>query len=151
MCEDKTLWIVGLSDSAEISSEDMSWTDLASHLKNKKLRIIKMQLRFRDHVVNMPDNALGYYFSRACSGGLGIDHSFNFYITGILNDRDRVERIWFYVPELEVHQKDEKDRDKVIQECLIENQLNLGPQKSPSSVYKISAENRAIIKEIKNL
>lgn len=118
--EDKTLWIVRLSSGEEIHSEEMSWQSLAQYLKEKSLRITEMQLRFRDHSVRMPSNARGYYFTKACGASMGVG-SFEFFVAGVLNDENMVERIWFYVPELEVHQKDVKSPDKVCKEGLIIN------------------------------
>jgi hypothetical protein len=117
--EDPTLWIVKLSNNTELNSSNLTWQQLHSHIKKDNLAIVQMQLRFRDHVVSMPDNAKGYFFGKGCVGDLSGGKTFNFFITGVLLPNDMVERIWFYVPELEVYQKDIKHKSKISQGLII--------------------------------
>ena len=117
--EDKTIWIVELSNQEEKNSSELSWTNLKTYVYDNNLKICRMQLRFRDHVINMPDNAKGYFFCKGCVGGFNMSRSLEIFIVGVLREDDNIDRIWFYVPELEVYKKDTQHKDKALQGLII--------------------------------
>jgi hypothetical protein len=116
---DKTAWIVKLSDGESFSSEEKTWQELKKYVENNFLSIVAMQLRFRDHIVPIPEKMDGYYFSN----GIGIQlqgSAYDLFVTGTLIG-NILYKVSFYVPELEIASQEKCSLESIDQEKIIYN------------------------------
>jgi hypothetical protein len=108
--EEKVIWIAYLSDGTIVYQDDdrpkeaepNAWLRLKYHLlhNSSPITLSRLFLRFRSHIVELPPNANGYYFSKGGIGSTGKMASM--YICGaIYKDVDEIDCIWFKIPELE--------------------------------------------------
>ena len=93
---EKVIWVVDLSDGRTIFQDDeregeivsSAWIRLKEDLKETENIISRMRLRYWDNIVFLPDNADGYYFSKAATFDNVTGSQGEFYMAGILVDDD---------------------------------------------------------------
>jgi hypothetical protein len=119
--ENSVVFVVKLSDgNIYFSDNDQppAWIRLKKYLKESGLKIINMQLRFRSHIIDLPEKAEGYYFANGIIASLNSSKNCN--IVGILN-KGVVECIWFSIPELEPMKKENKLIEEIKEPFIIIN------------------------------
>lgn len=119
--EDQVVWSVKLSDGKTYYSDNekpSAWIRLKKYLKDSGLKINNMQLRFRSHIIDMPEKAEGYYFANGIIASL--KSSKECQIVGILKN-GVVECIWFAIPELEPMKKANKFIEDIKEPFIIRN------------------------------
>lgn len=109
--EDKTIWIVELSDGTRVYQDDnrpgskigCAWTRLGLFLSKSPLLINKMWLKFRDHAIEMPSNCIGYYFAKGIGRGVNSGGSHHYYTVGVRlhNNDTKIRCVKFDIPSLE--------------------------------------------------
>ena len=91
--ESQTRWIATLSDGRKVYQDDdrpglsinSAWIRLGNFLKeNQELKIVGMTIGFRDHIVNVGDNADGYFFCKSAFAGTGSNITIGMYLVGTL-------------------------------------------------------------------
>lgn len=124
--EDKVRWIVTLSDGRKVYQDDdrpglsepVAWKRLRTFLQeNENLSIVGMTIGFRDHIINIGDNADGYYFCNAILGEITTGLNLGFYICGTLKDGILMTTMW-KIPEIIPFETENRDPLKA-GECLI--------------------------------
>lgn len=104
---DSTFWTATLNnglvvyqdDGREIYEESSSWLRLIEYCKKNSVYLTGFQIQFRDHIERLPDNALGYFFSKGVSATWGVERTFNQFITGYIDEGQVKIKKWL-VPEL---------------------------------------------------
>ena len=105
--EEKVIWVVDLSSGETIFQDDArdgcdpssAWLRLSSYVEENNLQINRMRLRYWDHLVFLPDNADGYYFSKGASYDSVSGVAGDFYNAGILDD-EKILINKYTIPEL---------------------------------------------------
>ena len=102
--KDRTVWMVRLSDGSEVWMDDdrykdPAWIRLARHLKQEKLQIKEMWLRFRDHWEFVGANKKGWYFVPGIIKDIMSQKKVGFYIAGYL-EKNKIKCYKWRVPEL---------------------------------------------------
>lgn len=115
--ESETRWIITLSDGRKVYQDDerpglsepSTWKRLKTFLQeNPELSVIGMTVGFRDNIINVGDNADGYYFCKAALGDLFSGANMGFYVCGTLKDGElHVKRR--KIPELIVVEEEQRD------------------------------------------
>lgn len=89
--EDKTHWFVDLTNGERVWQDDyrpgvnppQAWLRLGQYVKENNLNILRMCLRFRSHLeFPLPDNALGYFFSKAALAFYGENDTIQMFLIG---------------------------------------------------------------------
>lgn len=114
--EERPIWTVVLNNDEVIYGDDSrpgiepssAWLRLIDYCRENNLYVVGLDIRFRDHVISLPQNAIGYYFSRGVWAQMISNSSTECFVIGIVED-GRLEVTWYCVPELLEIQKVEKD------------------------------------------
>lgn len=128
--ERQTRWVVELNNGERVYQDDnrpgmdppQAWLRLKNYCESNGLKITGMWIQFRTNIVELPKNALGYFFSKGVSGiAFSEDSTYETYNVGTLIG-DRVHCITYRCPELII----ERDRlreldDRMVETCLIRN------------------------------
>ena len=112
--EDKPVWVAYLSDGTKVFQDDgrsgldtpSAWSRLKAHAENSGLSIEKIKIRFRDHILQIPESEL-YHFRKGLGCFVGSEEE-HFYIFGVIRERNGeklIKRLWYKVPELVVTKK----------------------------------------------
>jgi hypothetical protein len=109
-------WIAHLSNGETIYQDDerpemeprSAWIRLGNYIRNNNLKIISLKFQFRSHVINLEDNADGYYFAKGAVAVWGIGETFHHFVAGTLKE-GKIHKKWFLVPELEITRVGEQD------------------------------------------
>lgn len=124
------LWKVKLSDGSIATMDDgrpgeaqpSAWIRLGEYIRERKLRIVKLWLKFRDNVDEnmLPENAEGYFFSKNAIGDvMGGSNTLMFYIVGaVVGGKLTVMR--YSSPSLILVDVEEREMEK-LGETLIRN------------------------------
>lgn len=128
--EHKTIWEVHLDNGLKIyddsnrpgESEPSAWLRLKQYVKENKSRIVRFNLRFRDHIESIFEESRGYY----CSYGAGKDSADidtkHFYICGQIGRSDNFKVCWWKIPELIIIDTCDKDaKDPQLQNFILWN------------------------------
>jgi hypothetical protein len=114
--EEKTIWVAELSDGTKIYQDDdrkgleehSAWIRLGDYLRHiyvcdTQLTIRRIQLMFRDHIINLPINKLAYFFSKGMVGVLS-GKSTRFFVVGHVSKLKQNYMMckWYHVPSLEI-------------------------------------------------
>lgn len=127
--EDKSIWVVELSNGEIVYQDDgknsdieySAWIRLKTYILENNLTIKKMYIRFRSNIIYpLEDNAEGYFFSIGIIGMMSSSDNINFYIVGSLK-KDKVYIKKIKVPELIVFDEEERDANKCSDNQLILN------------------------------
>lgn len=127
--EDKTCWVVELSNGESIYQNDgfdesiefSAWIRLKEYLCKNNLKIDKMYVRFRSNIFYpLEDYCDGYFFSMGIIGMMSSTENVNFYILGsIKNSIVNIKKI--KVPELIVFDQEERDISNCTEQQIILN------------------------------
>ncbi len=122
-------WFVELSDGSTVYQYDFneegehvnSWLELKEFVKQEKMSITKMGVRFRDHVEIIAEGAPGYFFVYSMITNLADGATDNFYTCGYLEDETVHTRRW-RVPELILIEPGERSiHEEITERGLIRN------------------------------
>ena len=115
-------WFVQLSSGEEVVQDDgrpglfpvSAWLRLKERVERERLRIERIGLRFRSHIVRdvLPTYAEGYCFLRASLAAFGSPESADFYVVGCLK-QGVVHARRFSVPELVLIDESERTPESV--------------------------------------
>lgn len=106
--ESESRWIVTLSDGRKVYQDDdrpgvfpnSAWVRLGTFLENTpELSIVGMSIGFRDHIIQVGDNADGYYFVKSACGSPGSEVTLGFYVVGTLSNGILSVQSW-KIPEI---------------------------------------------------
>ncbi len=108
--EEKTIWIVELSDGKTVYQDDyregcdepIAWKRLRSHCLDTKCKINSMRIKFRSHSEYVGlgvENISGYYFSYGITKNINNSQSTEYYIAGYLAN-GIVVCDWYKTPEI---------------------------------------------------
>jgi hypothetical protein len=117
---DKPVWIAELSNGIEIWQDDgreglwehSAWIRLGKYIQSTGLKIKKLTIRFRSHIITIPKGR-AYYFTRGLLGKMGSKTQQHFFCVGHLNEDDVFVVLWYKVPELVVTRTVERPKKKI--------------------------------------
>ena len=120
----EAIWIVKLSNGETIFQDDYrpglgqhsAWIRLGDYCQDHSLKIVGMRLEFRSNKVKLPDNAEGYFFTKAAGAWIGLPTD-NKYGIGVLKDGE-VTITFHLVPEL-ISSGTDVRKQEICGECLI--------------------------------
>lgn len=105
--KDSTIWVAALSDGRKVYQDDdrpdydptSAWLRLQRYVETNKecIMMTGLALQFRDHIIHLPDNQSGYYFSKGIKARPEV--SKQHYVVGYLKDK-KWWLEWYMVPEL---------------------------------------------------
>ena len=128
--ENKTCWVVELSDGTIIYQDDgkdlnleySAWIRLKQYLQENNLKINHIFVKFRSNVLDIiPKNKEGYFFSIGIIGMMSSTQNVNFYLIGYIED-NKVNIKKIRVPELIVFDEEVRDISDCKEQQLIINQ-----------------------------
>jgi len=103
---DRAIWIATLEDGAEIWQDDdrpgvnepSAWIRLGKYVKASGNRIVKMQLRFRTHIITLPKGK-SYYFTKGILGSTA-SKSCSYFLCAGSQEGQEIDVRWYKTPEL---------------------------------------------------
>lgn len=119
-------WIAELSDGTTVYQDDghperdsqSAWLRLSMHLKQTRLTIVSLKLRYRSNIADtLPKNAEGYFFSNMMYSVFG-SHSGSCYVIGY-KDGNIIKTEDWLVPNLTLLKTDQ--RELIFNDFLIVN------------------------------
>jgi hypothetical protein len=130
--KDETIWVAKLSNGSAVYQDDnrinvvpaSAWFRLKDCVEGKsddmgQVSIVGLSLRFRDHIINLPDNKLGYYFSKGIKARPEV--SKRHYVAGYLDDDGKWYVTWYMVPELLSTETNVLEQHEVKDKFIIQN------------------------------
>jgi hypothetical protein len=101
---DKTIWIATLESGEEVwqridLEQDTEGYSSWLELRQTKLKIIGLKIKFRSHIEELPSNAQGYYFRRGIIATMPGGDEANCYVTGYI-ENGILHKIWWRIPEI---------------------------------------------------
>jgi hypothetical protein len=128
--EDKSVWFVDLSNGERIWMDDgrpgvepsSAWRRLGIYIKENKLKIVSLYLKFRSHIEKpLPDNALGYFFCNKALAFWGEDDTMLSFLIGVYDGQGIIIQEW-HIPDLTQQREEYRTIDQIIDPaCLIIN------------------------------
>lgn len=105
--EDKAIWVVVLKSGDSVYQDDnrpnlkepIAWKRLGSYILESGDSIVRMYLKFRSNIVELPSHAKGYLFCNAISKTFGDTSSKSHMVCGAISGSN-LTRYWYAVPEL---------------------------------------------------
>lgn len=124
--ESETRWVAVLSDGRKVFQDDnrpdvfpaSAWLRLKEYCEKTGNKIVKMHIQFRTHVVSLPDDAPGYYFSKGVAGiafSEASDGTWGQFIVGTLLENGSLQRITYRVPELIIEKNEVVPPERIIE------------------------------------
>lgn len=131
--ENKAIWIVELKDGTKIFQDDdrpglhtpSAWKRLGYYAQDHPNNpIVKMRLRFRTHIIELPSDQPFYFYSRGLIQAVTQTVGLDFHIVGGPNDSGSITLIWYKAPELVIS----KQAIRSLAECQPEQLIGAVPQ-----------------------
>ena len=106
--EDKTIWVASLSNGIFVYQDDnrsgkepVAWKRLADYCNSENVDISGMYIKFRSHVIQMPDgeDVEGYYFCYGAHKEFDETMTRYHYVCGICQNQ-KLKYDWYTTPEL---------------------------------------------------
>ena len=106
--EDKTIWVVVLSNGLTVHQDDersgkeaVAWKRLARYCKSESVNIIGMHLKFRSHVIPIEsgEHIQGYYFAYGAHKEFDENITKHCYVCGCCKN-GLISYTWYKTPEL---------------------------------------------------
>lgn len=115
-----SIWWVLLSNGEEKISDNQyidgvsDWLRLKKYCRDYNLAIEKMQIRFRDHYIDIP-KAKHYFFRRMALGRFGKVNrqspTFTYFLVSSTNNRNFVNIKYYLTPELQLMEEEDRKLD----------------------------------------
>jgi len=131
--ENKAIWVVDLKDGIRVFQDDdrpgldipSAWKRLGIYAQDHPGNpIVKMRLRFRSNIIELPSNQPLYFYSRGLLQAVTQSVGLDFHIVGGLNDEGSLTLMWYKCPELVVAQQAVRPPE----ECLPEQIIGAAPK-----------------------
>ena len=108
--EEKTIWVAAISNGLVVMQDDyrsgrvepIAWKRLSKYCGEQEVDIVGMYLKFRSHIVPMPDgdSVQGYYFAYGAHREFDESVTRQHYVCGVV-EQGRLNYAWYTTPELE--------------------------------------------------
>ena len=115
--EDRAIWIATLEDKTQVYQNcPDAWFKLQKYLLEENKRIQCFHLKFRSHIVALPQSQKGYYLSKGVGKWGGSSKAELFIVYGHVVD-DILIKDWYKTPEL-IRRPDNQVREALNKEIL---------------------------------
>ena len=124
-----TYWQATLSNGLVVFQDDYNpayvqehsaWIRLKKYCQQNKLYITNLILVFRTHIIDIPQNKDGYYFSKGVTAWCSDDKTYHQYIVGYVED-DKVYTTSYIIPELEPMFYDVRECNACLDNLIMKN------------------------------
>jgi len=128
--EEKTIWVCQLSNGIMVYQDDnrpnispsSAWLRLKTYALENKVRITRMFLKFRSHVVELPHYADAYFFCKGIARFTGTKNLPSYNCGAIFKNVETFECIHFLIPELEPLEIEQRSVKDLNEDCVIYNE-----------------------------
>lgn len=123
--ESNTIWIASLSNGETIYRDDTlneyMWLDLKQYVEQNELSILSVRLKFRSHVVHLPNPQKCCFIGKAIGRWSTSLHNDHYLIYGTMCADGKICRDWYVCPSLIQTQSDIVHVDELHKNAVIWN------------------------------